>query len=225
MCGRFTLRTPMNVLVEQFLLETAAEMPLRFNIAPSQQVAAVRRMAGVEGRRLALLRWGLVPSWAKDPAIGSRMINARAETVAEKPSFRAAFRSRRCLIAADGYYEWRKSGGKKQPHYFRMKDDRPFAFAGLWERWGGEGAGGEPLETCTIITTDANELSRPIHDRMPVILREADYDLWLDPDEHDRRRLAPLLVPYESGAMTADPVSTLVNNPRNDEPRCIQIAR
>ena len=226
MCGRFTLRTPANVLVEQFQLATAPDLLPRFNIAPSQPVAVVRQPPDACGRSLTLIRWGLVPFWAKDPAIGNRMINARAETIAEKPAFRTAFQRRRCLITADGYYEWRKSGGRKQPYYFRMRDERPFTFAGLWECWAGaESAGGGPLETCTIITTRANELSRPIHDRMPAILQEAGYDVWLDPAVHDRRRLAPLLAPYDSASMIADPVSTLVNNPRNDEPSCIEIQR
>jgi putative SOS response-associated peptidase YedK len=225
MCGRFTLRTPTSALVEQFLLETAPELPPRFNIAPGQPVAVVRQPAGAAGRSLTLLRWGLIPSWAKDPAIGNRMINARAESAAEKPAFRTAFRRRRCLIPADGYYEWRRTGDRKQPYYFHMRDGRPFAFAGLWELWSGgeEGADSGPLETCAVLTTQANDLSRPIHDRMPVILPQAVYDVWLDPDETDRRRLQPLLAPYDSAPMVADRVSTLVNNPRNDDPRCIAI--
>jgi putative SOS response-associated peptidase YedK len=175
---------------------------------------------------LTLLSWGLIPAWAKDPAMGRRMINARAETVAEKPAFRSAFRRRRCLIAADGYYEWRKTGKTKQPYYIRLKDERLFAFAGLWESWTGpDHSDSQPLETCTIITTRANELSQPIHDRMPAILRESDYDLWLDPAEQDRDRLTPLLEPYDSDLMIADPVSTLVNNPRNDKPGCIEIQK
>ena len=146
----------------------------RFNIAPTQSVAVVRQSGGKETRQLCLLRWGLIPAWAKDPSIGARLINARAETVAEKPAFRSAFKSRRCLIPADGYYEWKKTGSRKQPYYLRLQDERPFALAGLWDRWNGGGKDA-PLETCTIITTEANEITCPIHDRMPAILAEDDY--------------------------------------------------
>ena len=212
----------MNVLVEHFQLNTADQLPLRFNIAPTQLIAVVRRTPGAPSRELSLLRWGLVPSWAKDATTGSPMINARAETVAEKPTFRTAFRRRRCLIPADGYYEWQKVGARKQPYYIRLRDGQPFAFAGLWEGWRGGGAeGDQPLETCTIITTDANELSRPIHDRMPVILSVEDYDLWLDPGVEERAKLESLLQPYDPTRMAADPVSTFVNNVRNDDDRCV----
>jgi putative SOS response-associated peptidase YedK len=199
---------------------------LRFNIAPTQPIAAVRWLPDEGQRQLSLLRWGLVPSWAKDPAMGNRMINARAETVAEKPSFRAAFKRRRCLIPADGYYEWQKVGKRKQPYYFRMKDDRPFAFAGLWEQWsGGKGDAPEPMETCTIITTEANELGRPIHDRMPVIVHPDEYAFWLDPRVEDRSRLETLLRPYDPGEMMAEPVTTHVNNVRNDDPKCLEVQK
>jgi putative SOS response-associated peptidase YedK len=184
-------------------------------------VAVVRELEDGE-RRLDLLRWGLIPSWAKDPAVGARTINARAETVAEKPSFRAAFRRRRCLVLADGYYEWRKEGSKKQPYYIRMRDEAPFAFAGLWEYWS-PGDDAETLETCTLITTEANELTRAIHDRMPVILPPDAYEVWLDPELDDRPRLLSLLRPYESQALIADPVSTHVNNPKHDDPECVQV--
>jgi putative SOS response-associated peptidase YedK len=223
MCGRFTLRASTETLVEHFMLDESQPIAPRYNIAPSQPVAVVRQPPDAGERTLTLIRWGLIPFWAKDPAIGNRLINARAETVAEKPAFRKAFQQRRCLIAADGYYEWRKTSGGKQPYYFRLKSEEPFAFAGLWESWTAADSGGEPLETCVIITTRANELSLPIHERMPAILQEADYDAWLDPAAKDRRQLAPLLEPYDSASMIADPVSTLVNNPRNDEPGCIRI--
>ena len=226
MCGRFTLRTPTNILVEQFRLGSAPQLALRFNIAPTQPVAVVRQSPEDSQRHLSLLRWGLIPAWAKDASIGARMINARAESVAEKPAFRSAFKRRRCLVPADGYYEWQKIGSRKQPHYIRMRDDRPFAFAGLWEQWRGEeGQDAQLLETCTIITTESNELSRPIHDRMPVILDTEDYGLWLDPEVEDRGRLERLLRPFESAKMVADPVSTYVNNVRNDDTKCIAIQR
>jgi putative SOS response-associated peptidase YedK len=227
MCGRFTLRTPATVLTQRLLFDldiqdVPDDLAPRFNIAPTQSVAVVRELE--EGERcFNWLRWGLIPSWAKDPAIGNRTINARAETVAEKPAFRSAFRRRRCLVLADGYYEWRKEGKNKQPFYIRMRDEGPFAFAGLWERWS-PGANAEPLETCTLITTDANELTRPIHDRMPVILSPDDFATWIDPDLDDRDELLPLLRPYDSAAMRADPVSKHVNNAKHDDPECVQAA-
>ena len=212
----------MNRLVEQFLFNwDGSPLAPRFNIAPSQPVAAVRVTAEQPERRLAMFRWGLIPSWAKDPAIGNRLINARGESVAEKPSFRNAFRRRRCLVLADGYYEWEKRGtkGKKQPYYFTVQDGEPFALAGLWERW--HDADDHLLETCTIITTAANETARAIHDRMPVILNAADYDLWLDHDVSDAERLKPLLRPFPAELMAAYPVDTTVNNPRNETPECV----
>jgi putative SOS response-associated peptidase YedK len=170
---------------------------------------------------LVFLRWGLIPSWAGDPRIGNRLINARAETAAEKPSFRSAFRQRRCLVLADGFYEWQRLDGKKQPYYFRMRDSQPFAFAGLWER---SSAQGKAVETCTLLTTEANELLRTIHDRMPVILEPDTYDRWLDPAVQKVELLKPLLHPYRSEAMTGFPVSSLVNNPRNESPKSIEPA-
>ena len=173
-------------------------------------------------RQLAWLRWGLVPSWARDTAIGNRLINARAETAAEKPAFRAAFRSRRCLIVADGFYEWQRAGNRKQPYFFHLRDDRPFAFAGLWEVW--ETPDRSRVESCTLLTTVANGLVRPIHDRMPVILAAADYTPWLDAGVEEPKRLASLLGPYPSEAMAADPVGPRVNSPGNDDPGCIEPA-
>ena len=169
--------------------------------------------------RIGPLRWGLIPSWAKDPAIGNRLINARAETVAEKPSFRSAFAKRRCLVVADGFYEWRKTGKGKVPVYITLRSKRPFGFAGLYEHW--KAPDGKEIRTCTIITTDSNELVRPIHDRMPVILPKAVEDRWLDPGEHDRGRLQALLQPYPSEEMDAYDVTTVVNNTRHDAPDCI----
>ncbi len=219
MCGRFTLRTPMGLLVEQFRLENSVQMSLRFNVAPTQQVVAVRSL-DESPRHADLLRWGLVPSWAKELSIGSRMINARCETVAEKPAFRSAFKKRRCLVLADGYIEWKKVGSKKQPYHIHMSDDRPFAFAGLWERWS---KGESPVETCTVITTDANELTRDVHDRMPVILDESHYDLWLDPEFQDRDTLCEMLSSYPSNEMAMDAVSMRVNKVQNDDPECLEV--
>ena len=220
MCGRYTLSAPAGDLAQLFGV-SEEDLPLqpRYNVAPTQEVAAVLADGG--GRRLEMLRWGLIPSWAKDPGIGARMINARAETVPEKPSFRKAFKERRCLIPADGFYEWQKTNGGKQPFYIRMQDGSPFAFAGLWETWNGDE--GE-LRTCTIITTAPNELTGEIHNRMPVILDPEDHDLWLDPDFDQKDPLAELLRPYPADLMEAYPVSRLVNSPRNDDERCIERA-
>lgn len=191
----------------------------RFNIAPSQQVLAVRLNPEVQQRELVALRWGLIPFWADDPSLGNRMTNARSETVAEKPSFRKAFKSQRCLLVADGFYEWQETNGKKQPSYITLKDGRPFGLAGLWERWDKQG---ERIESCTILTTDANEIMSPIHDRMPVIIPPEKYSLWLDPTEHDRKKLTRLLRPFDSDEMTAYSVSTFVNNAKHDSAQCIE---
>ncbi|MEX1026482.1 MAG: SOS response-associated peptidase [Candidatus Paceibacterota bacterium] len=218
MCGRFTLRTPAKEIAQLFDV-TVPDFDPRYNIAPSQDVAAVRFSPEKEKREFVFLQWNLVPFWADEPKTKYSLINARAETVAEKRSFREAFRKRRCLILADGFYEWQKRDGKKQPYFMHMKDDRPFAFAGLWEHWHGDD---EELESCTIIVTEANELLKPIHDRMPVILDTDDYDLWLDPKLGDKQRLQELLRPYSSEEMEAYPVSTLVNKPQNDMEKCVK---
>jgi len=221
MCGRYTLATPEAWVREEFELP---ELPLdyrpRYNIAPTQDVLAV--VDAGETRRAGWLRWGLVPFWAKDPAIGNRMINARAETVHEKPAFRTAFERRRCLILADGFYEWQVTDAGKIPMWLHMADRRPFAFAGLWERWVPPG-GGEPLHSCTIITTRANTFARPIHERMPVILPPESIGIWLDPAT-DPAALRALLGPYPGDNLRVHPVSTLVNSPRNDSPECIEPA-
>ncbi len=213
----------MRLLMEQFLFDLAPDYSWapRYNIAPTQEIAALRAGGEKGSRSLVALRWGLIPSWAKDPNIGNRMINARAETVAEKPSFRNAMKRRRCLVLSDGYYEWQKQGPKepKQPFYICMEDERPFAYAGLWESW--KDPSGKRLESCTIITTEANSLTRPIHDRMPVILPGDSYDHWLDPTLLDAAELQPLLTSFPSDEMKTFPVSTLVNSPRNDDPACV----
>jgi putative SOS response-associated peptidase YedK len=217
MCGRYTLAQAVDRLAEAFDLDEVPSMPSRYNIAPTQPVPVVR--SGGQAQRLDLLHWGLVPSWSKDPAIGSRLINARAETLTEKPSFRAAFRRRRCLIPADGFYEWQRLERKKQPYYFCRDDHQPFAFAGLWEHW--ESADGE-LDSCTIVTTAANDLLKSIHDRMPVILQPEDYEQWLDPQIQETDRLQHLLYPDEDSSFIRYPVSTKVNRPQNDSPECIE---
>ena len=222
MCGRFTLRAPASVIAEQFSLFEVPFWKPRFNIAPTQPVPVVR-MAPQQAeprRQFVLMHWGLVPSWAGDPAIGHRLINARAETAADKPSFRTALRRRRCLIAADGFYEWQTVGKRRRPMFIHMRDDRPFSFAGLWESW--EGAGHSALESCTILTTAANDLVRPIHDRMPVIVAPEDYARWLDPAQQKPEPVLPLLRPYPSESMEAYAVSTHVNSPARDDERCLE---
>jgi putative SOS response-associated peptidase YedK len=220
MCGRYTLASPTERLAEEFGFDgTSVELAPNYNVAPTQGVAAVLEEGGQ--RRLEVLRWGLIPPWADDPGIGSRMINARSETAPGKPSFRRAFRERRCLIPADGFYEWQRTNGAKQPYYIHMEDGRPFAFAGLWESWskGGEGE----VRTCTILTTGANALVGEVHDRMPVILAHDAYDVWLDPAS-ERDELTGLLAPYPEDEMEAYPVSRFVNSPSNNDPRCIEPA-
>jgi putative SOS response-associated peptidase YedK len=216
MCGRFVTHNKPSVYATLFEVDSIPAGP-SYNVAPTQPVTAVRMHD--DRRECVLLRWGMIPFWAKDKK--TSYINARAETVLEKPAFRAALNKRRCLVLADGYYEWRTEGKVKQPFYFHRRDDQPFAFAGLWDRWKGAD---EPIESCTIITTEANELSRPIHDRMPVMLTPESSAVWLDPDIEDRQFLQELLKPYPSDALECYPVSPLVNNPRNNSPECIRRA-
>jgi putative SOS response-associated peptidase YedK len=220
MCGRYTLSSKGDELALLFDLQEVPQIPPRYNLAPTQEAAVVRVERPGEPRRLDLLRWGLVPYWAKEASIGNRMINARSEGVADKPAYRWSFRKQRCLIPVDGFYEWKKEGKGKQPYLIRRKDGKPFAFAGLWARW--QDPEGSPLETFTILTTDANDLIRPLHDRMPVILDPKDFDVWLDPALEDRERLQPLLVPFESGPMETFPVSRAVNSPVHDAPDCVE---
>jgi len=220
MCGRFTLTDPDQRLVEQFDLPGIPDLKPRYNIAPTQPVAVVRVPTAGAGREMVLLHWGLIPFWAQDPAIGARMINARAETAAEKPAFRHAFRRRRCLVIADGFYEWQKLDGTKQPHFIRLRDPKPFAFAGLWERW--EGPDASVIESVTLLTTEPNALLGEIHNRMPVILHPKDYGLWLDPGIQQPEKVQPLLTAYPAEEMEAFPVSRRVNSPDNDDARCIE---
>lgn len=217
MCGRFTLRATPAELMQIFKTLREANWSPRYNISPTQAVAVIRKVQ--EGRALSLMRWGLVPTWSKDPKSGPPLINARAETVASKPSFRDSFRKRRCLIPADGFYEWKATGPKtKQPYHISFADGRPFAFAGLWDHWE---QGETAIDSCTIITTAANEQMRTLHERMPVILQPEDYDRWLDPEQKNAAALEALLVPFEPEPLTIRPVSTLVNSPRNDAPECL----
>jgi putative SOS response-associated peptidase YedK len=217
MCGRFAQKSPAKKVAEKFKVEGVPPLVERYNVAPTQAVLAVRESS--DRREATYLKWGLVPRWAKDSGIGNKLINARAETVAEKPSFREAFARRRCLVPLDGFYEWSRRGDRKRPFYFHLRDGEPFAVAGLWEVWEGDGGA---LETCTLLTTEANELLAPYHDRMPVILRPEDYGLWLDTEVRRAELLQPLLRPYPHGEMSAYAVSTLVNSPSNDSPRCVE---
>jgi len=217
MCGRFSLTANLNNLQARFDFEGRDLVyRLRYNVAPTQAVLAVVN----DGRnRAEFMRWGLIPFWAKDPGVGSRMINARAETVAKKPSFRQALRQRRCLVLADGFFEWKREGTKKFPMYITARSREPFGMAGLFETW--KAPSGETVRSCAIITTGPNSLMEPIHDRMPVILPRDAEATWLDLSIGDAGALTPLLVPYPAGEMEAYPVSTLVNPPKNDFPECI----
>jgi len=218
MCGRYNLITDAQAFIDFFELSNSLELSPRYNIAPSQQIPAVRR---VDNRREAgLLHWGLIPHWAKDRRIAYKMINARAETVAEKPAYRNAFRCRRCLIPATGFYEWQPAEDGKQPYNITLKDGGLMAFAGLWESW--TGPDGARIDSCTIIVTEANAGIRPIHDRMPVILNPADYALWLNPAIEDRDRLNSLLRPYPAESTRAYPVSRSMGNPKSNGPACVE---
>jgi putative SOS response-associated peptidase YedK len=220
MCGRFALFSSPSMLARRFGTETTPGMEARYNIAPSQAIPIVRKEG--DERRFAMAHWGLIPFWAKDAKIGYSMINARAETVAEKPAFRTAFKQRRCLIPADGFYEWQALPGAKtkQPWFVSLRNREPMAFAGLWEIW--KSPEGRNLESCTIIVTAANDLTQPIHERMPVILAPEDWDTWLAPHQTNPKILKNLLQPYPGEEMTAWRVSMSVNNPKNDSEECTE---
>ena len=229
MCGRFTLASETETVAQTFFdIEIPTRLSPRYNISPTQDVAVIANTpAGnasddASSPQIEFFHWGLIPSWAKDPKIGNRMINARSETLAEKPSFRAAYKRRRCLIVADGYYEWQKVPGDtlKQPIYVRLQSEKPFAFAGLWEVWKTDEME-EPVRSCTIITCEPNAFLKQVHHRMPVILPADAYAQWLSSEEQPAEVLKPLLVPYPSEEMEAYPVSRFVNRPMNDSPECI----
>lgn len=222
MCGRFALYADRDILSRRFGAEAPEALRPRYNLAPTQTIPLVRVEDG--RRRFALARWGLIPSWAKAMDSGYSTINARAETVATKPTYRSAFKHRRCLVPADGYYEWQAQAQSKskQPWFIALKDGQPMGFAGLWERW--TSPEGEALESCCIIVTEGNDLMRPIHDRMPVILDPSCWDAWLDPEIKDPSFLQALLKSYPAEAMTARPVGRQVNNPRHDAPDCLEPA-
>lgn len=221
MCGRYVLTSDAGAIARAFGCEVGVKLQPRYNIAPTQPTPVIRIRKDTGARRLAMVHWGLIPAWAQDPTIGSRMINARSETAVEKPAFRHAMKYRRCLVPCDGFYEWQKlADGSKQPHLIRMADEQPFAMAGLWERWQDEH--GNEMDSCTILTTDANEMMAKLHQRMPVILLPEDYDDWLDPAQQNAQAAAAKLKPYPAAKMMHFPVSPFVNNPRHEDARCIE---
>jgi putative SOS response-associated peptidase YedK len=222
MCGRFALFATAETVADHYALTETPTLTERYNISPTQPVAVVRRTANDKQPEFTYLHWGLVPSWSRDKSMSARLINARSETADEKPSFRAAFKRRRCLIPASGFYEWQQKNGRKQPMFIHPAPDEGqdglFSLAGLWEVW--HAPDGSVLESCTILTTSPNELMEPIHNRMPLILETADYGTWLDP-ETETDELRHLLRPYPAELMEAYAVSTAVNKPGNDSPACI----
>jgi putative SOS response-associated peptidase YedK len=219
-CGRFTLSTPPTEIADHFGLDAVPDLEARFNVAPGQRIATVSDSRDGGRRVLSPRRWGLVPSWAKDAKIGNRLINARAETAAEKPSFRTALRRRRCLVPADGFYEWAGRKSPKQPYFIGLEGRALFAFAGLWERWADPE--GEPLESCTLLTTAAAESLRALHHRMPVIVDPSDYARWLDPAVVEPERVLPIIERNLGSALEFYPIGKYVNNVRNDDPRCVE---
>lgn len=219
MCGRYRLSRRKQVLEEHFDSVSGMEdWNARYNIAPTQPVPVIRQNPKQPVRELSLFRWGLVPRWAKDPSVAARMINARSETASTKPAFSDALKSRRCLVLADGFYEWQQTGKVKQPYCFEINDGELFAFAGIWDRW--KDASGKPLETCSILTTTANTVMSSVHDRMPVILSRDSYDLWLDPGMNNVAAAADLLRPYDARLMRCYPVSSRINSAVNDDEEC-----
>jgi putative SOS response-associated peptidase YedK len=218
MCGRYTLTSAPEALRALFRYEEQPNFPPRYNVAPTQPIPIVRLVDGK--RQFALMRWGLLPSWVKDPKAFTLLINARGESAAEKPAFRAAMKRRRCLIPADGFYEWQKSGERKRPFYVHGKTGAPLAFAGLWETW--TGPNGEELETAAIVTTKANRTLGPIHDRMPVIVPPDGFDLWLDTANVDAKTASALIAPAPDGLLEAYEISTAVNRTANDNPKLLE---
>ena len=219
MCGRYRLSRRKQIIEEHFAsISEQQEWEPRYNVAPTQSAPIIRQNPKEPHRELSLARWGLVPSWAKDSSAAARMINARSETADTKPAFSDALRFRRCLIPADGFYEWQKSGSAKQPYCFEVREGELFAFAGVWDRW--KGPGGKSLETFSILTTTPNAVTAAVHDRMPVILDPDSYDLWLDPGMKDVRAAAELLKPYDARLMRCYPVSTRINHVANDDEAC-----
>jgi putative SOS response-associated peptidase YedK len=224
MCGRYRLTAKERWLSDFFNLDPEdVEWAARWNVAPTQEVATIRQDPREPKRKFGMMRWGMIPYWAKDVSIGAKTINAVCETAAEKPVFRESMKRRRCLLPADGFYEWKKIGPKqKQPYNIGMADDGLFAFAGLWDRW--KDPAGNVIESCTILTTESNALLKEIHNRMPVILQPEDYDLWLDPGVTDPKQLSPLLKPFDGRLMRIYPVSTAVNKSTNDSSECAKEA-
>ena len=220
MCGRFTLATPAQEVAEHFGLTEVPALSPRYNIAPAQSIAVVRRPDSDEAPLLELRRWGLIPSWAKDPGIGSRMINARLETAAEKPAFRAAFRRGRCLVPADGFYEWKPHPKRRRPHHVRLVTGELFGMAGLFESW--KSPEGESVGSCTLLTTAASPAMSPLHDRMPILVDPEHYRKWLDPDLQEPDAILSLTRSSISEGLVFHPVSFRVNNPRNDDSACIE---
>src|ERR1039458_4683360 len=218
MCGRFRLSRRKQIVEEHFSVSGKQEWDPRYNIAPTQPVVVIRQNPKEPIRELSLVRWGLIPSWAKDQSVAARMINARSETAATKPAFRDSLKFRRCLIPADAFYEWSRTGKTKQPYCLEVNEGEGFAFAGLWDGW--KDANGNWVKTCSILTTTPNAVTAPVHDRMPVILDSDSYDLWLDPGMNDGATASELLQPYDARLMRCFPVSTRINHVVNDDPEC-----
>ncbi|MGW8311964.1 MAG: SOS response-associated peptidase [Desulfuromonadales bacterium] len=218
MCGRFVLENTPEQIMKVYRLSSLPDLSPRYNVAPGQQIAVVRQQNGGD-RELAFLQWGLIPAWAKDPTTGYKMINARSETVHEKPSFKQALYARRCIIPVSGFYEWEKSGRHRIPHYIHLRGGDVMSLAGLWERW--KSPEGVELQTCTILTTSANSLIKKLHDRMPVILHREEFRLWLNKDIDDVKQFAELFHPYPSDQLAEYVVAREVNSPGNDSPRLI----
>jgi putative SOS response-associated peptidase YedK len=219
MCGRYRLSRRKQLVEEYFGTDSSEDdWDPRYNIAPTQSVLVIRQHPAEPIRKLSLLRWGLIPSWAKDPSVGAGMINARSETAAMKPAFREALQSRRCLLPADGFYEWQRTGKTRQPYCFEVSNGEMFAFAGLWDRW--QNPSGTVFETCSILTTTPNAVTSAVHDRMPVILATESYDLWLDPEMENVDAASELLKPFDARLMRCYPVSTRLNQVQNDDEEC-----